>query len=174
MKSACRQIAEDGRPSIDAQLVKFSSKSGAFQVTLEANGGPDMAGDLARMDGHHVLIISADAERYTKRRPAETKPDQAPLEFDDPEPKAPASPFDTVEEQNVLVPNLEEGTMDLTNRDSGAVINSRPMTIAERAAADFAADEAERLAQDPPADPEAAARETDPGEEPPAEPAEEE
>lgn len=64
--------------------------------------------------------------------------------------------------------------MDLTNRDSGAVINSRPMTIAERAAADFAADEAERLAQDPPADPEAAARETDPGEEPPAEPAEEE
>lgn len=80
-------IAAEDRPSIDARLEKFAVKGGKYQVTLIAVGGPDLAADLARLDGHEVLIISADAAPFTRARAAPISPDQAPLEFHEPEPR---------------------------------------------------------------------------------------
>lgn len=63
-------------------MEKFAGKGGKFQVTLIAMGGPELASALARLDGHKVLVISADADPYLAERPAATRPDQEPLEFE--------------------------------------------------------------------------------------------
>lgn len=80
---AVELLAADDRPGLKARLEKFAGKGGKFQITLVALGEPEMAADLARMDGHEVLVISADAQPYQTARKPRIPPDQAPLEFNE-------------------------------------------------------------------------------------------
>jgi hypothetical protein len=85
VEKAVAIIAADERPFIEARLEKFTAKAGKYQAALVAQGGPELAADLARLDGHEVLIISADAGQYTRADPAQTDPDEPPLEFGEPD-----------------------------------------------------------------------------------------
>ena len=91
---ACAIIAGEGRANIEARLEKFGGKGGKYQATLVAQGGPELAAKLAELDGHSVLIISADASRFTRPTSApKLEPDQRPLELDE------ESPFDKPAEE---------------------------------------------------------------------------
>lgn len=88
LSEAVLLIAAEGRPNIEARLEKFTGKGGKYQASLIAVGGPEMAAQLARLDGHEVLIISADAASFQRGEPAKVQPDQAALEMDEEEPGA--------------------------------------------------------------------------------------
>lgn len=82
LAEVARVIAAEGRDFIMARLDKFTAKGGKYQATLIAQGEADLAMEFARLDGHAVLIISADAEAYQGSRSEPDIPaDQPPLEF---------------------------------------------------------------------------------------------
>lgn len=89
VRAACVLLAAEDRPHIMARLEKFTAKGGKYQAALVSQGGPELAADLARLDGHVVLIISADGERYANPDgDAAVQPDEPPLEFDAEQPVA--------------------------------------------------------------------------------------
>lgn len=97
ISEACAIIASEGRPSISAKLEKCAFKGGTFAIALKAMGGPELAAEIAELDGHEVLIISADAAPFSSPRQPATMADQAPLEFDEAEPDLPAHEEETGE-----------------------------------------------------------------------------
>lgn len=103
MAEACLMIAEGGQHSIIARLEKFVGKGGKYQASLVAQGGPELAMELAKLDGRTVVIIDADARDFDGQ-PIGSAPDQAPLEFDE-EPETPAHDGETGE---ILEPDEEE------------------------------------------------------------------
>lgn len=105
---AVLELAAEDRPHILARLEKFTAKGGKYQAALVSQGGPELAADLARLDGHVVLIISADADRYTRAGEAKTEPDQAPLEFDEP-----AEPEDEEEAEGEADPPHDPATGEI-------------------------------------------------------------
>jgi hypothetical protein len=100
LSRATQLLAAEGRPSIHARLEKFTAKGGKYQAALVTQGGPELASDLARLDGHVVLIISADAKEFRgERGPVALDPDQRPLELDEELPeRAPDDPFAAADE----------------------------------------------------------------------------
>lgn len=83
LAEACLLIAEGGQHSISARLEKFTGKGGKYQATIISQGGPELASELAKLDGKTVVLIDADARQYTAGPDIGTAPDQAPLEFDE-------------------------------------------------------------------------------------------
>lgn len=88
LSEACLMIAEGGQHSILARLEKFVGKGGKYQASLVAQGGPELAMELAKLDGRTVVIIDADARDFDGESIG-SAPDQAPLEFDEEEESPP-------------------------------------------------------------------------------------
>jgi hypothetical protein len=87
-------IAEQDEVSVHATLKGYSVKGGAFKLNAEAKGDEETALRLFEMDGHAVVIMSAEAERFFgQRKDADVLADQPtlPLASDAP---ASASPAD--------------------------------------------------------------------------------
>jgi hypothetical protein len=151
---AVRLIAAEDRASIEATLKQFTGKGGSYKVTLEAMGSPEMASDLARLDGHDVLVISADAEPYSRQTKPRIAPDQMPIEFAESEEvmtgvdEGPAAtgdgsgePLPPVGDGDQTGEAIGNGTrweidfanaeMNLVNSTTGKVLESRPATAEE-------------------------------------------
>lgn len=83
-------IAEQDDITVHATLKGYSADAGTFKLKLVARGDLEVAGQLYALDGHDVVLISADSKRFGgQRKEAENLPDQAKLEFADPGEKAP-------------------------------------------------------------------------------------
>lgn len=95
LAEACLMIAEGGQHSVQARLEKFGGKGGKYQATLVTQGGPELAMELAKLDGRTVLIIDADARDF-EGGSIGSAPDQRPLEFDE-EPETPPHDEETGE-----------------------------------------------------------------------------
>jgi hypothetical protein len=77
-------VAEEDLVSVQGTLKGYSGKGGDFKATIEARGDEDTALELFKMDGHAVVIMSADATRFEgQRKDVETQPDQPALGFSD-------------------------------------------------------------------------------------------
>lgn len=83
LAEACLLIAAQGQHQIVARLEKFVGKGGKYQVALALQGGPELAMDLAKLDGKTVLIVDADSRPYEGSAPDPSQSDQPPLEFDE-------------------------------------------------------------------------------------------
>lgn len=90
-------VTEEDEIAVTGTLKGYSAKGGDFQLKVEAQGDDETALQLFKMDGHSVVIISADASKFLgKNGEAEVIPDQAALAFSDSEepPKEPAEEVD--------------------------------------------------------------------------------
>lgn len=85
IRKVVRVVAEEDLFSIDGVIKGYSGKGGAFKVNIEARGDEQTATELFKMDGHDVVIMSADASRFTgQKKDAEVQPDQPAFGFADP------------------------------------------------------------------------------------------
>lgn len=83
LKRVAMVIAEEDEISIAATLKGYSAKPGEFDLKLSAVSDSETATQLFNLNGHDVLIISADAERFFGSGPEiETDPDNFSLPFD--------------------------------------------------------------------------------------------
>lgn len=89
VKKVTRVVAEQDNNSVHATLKGYSAGDG-FDIKLKANSDEETALELYRMQGHEVIIISADARKFEgQRKDTEIDEDQAPLPFSDPKPAEP-------------------------------------------------------------------------------------
>lgn len=85
-------VAEEDEVSVTATLKGYSVKGDTFVLKAEAKGDEDTATQLFRLDGHDVVLISADAKRFmANKKPAVIDPDQRALGFADAAPASAAS-----------------------------------------------------------------------------------
>jgi hypothetical protein len=86
VRKVVRVVAEEDLVSVSATLKGYSAKGDVFKLNAEARGDEDTALDLFRMDGHDVVIMSADAQRFVgQRKDAEVQPDQPALTLEPPQ-----------------------------------------------------------------------------------------
>jgi hypothetical protein len=79
-------VAEEDEIAVTGTLKGYSAKGGDFKLTVEAAGDDETALELYKMDGHAVVIMSADAAKFLKKnKDADVEPDQPALEFADEE-----------------------------------------------------------------------------------------
>ena len=87
IKKVARVIAEQDQTSVHATLKGYTAGDG-FDIKLKANSDEDTALELFRMQGHEVIIISADARKFEgQRKDVDVDEDQAPLPFSEPKPE---------------------------------------------------------------------------------------
>lgn len=80
IRKIARVIAEGEEVAVHGKLESYSN-NGGFTLKLTAQNDEDTALELFRLQGHDVVIVSADAERFLKNvKEAETEPDQLDLE----------------------------------------------------------------------------------------------
>jgi hypothetical protein len=97
IRKVVRVVAEEDTISVDGTLKGYAAKGGLFTLKIEARGDEETAHELFKMDGHSVVIMSADATRFTgQKSDAVTEPDQPDLKFSDPE-KHPSDDSDLVD-----------------------------------------------------------------------------
>lgn len=78
-------VAEQDEISVSATLKGYSAKGGTFKLNAEARGDQETALQLFDMDGHDVIIMSADSARFTgQAKPAAVEPDQPGLSLEPP------------------------------------------------------------------------------------------
>lgn len=76
-------VAEQEEISVTATLKGYSADGEVFKLKLEARGDEDTALQLFRMDGHEVVVMSADAARFLgQKKDADVQLDQPALELD--------------------------------------------------------------------------------------------
>jgi hypothetical protein len=114
-------IAEEDEISVHAKLAGWKANGDAFEGKFKAKGDGETALQLFELDGHEIVIISADATRFTgERRPAPVEPDQRPLEFAD----APAKSAQAGAEE----PEHPDDDSDLA--DAGGTAKAEDETVA--------------------------------------------
>lgn len=87
IKKVALVVAGQDNNSVHATLKGYSAGDG-FDIKLKANSDEETALELYRMQGHEVIIISADARKFEgQRKDADIEEDQAPLPFSDPKPE---------------------------------------------------------------------------------------
>lgn len=78
-------VAEQDEISVTATVKGYSAKGGVFKINAEARGDEETATQLFGMDGHDVVIMSADSARFTgQKNDADVQPDAPGLPFSDP------------------------------------------------------------------------------------------
>lgn len=78
-------VAEQDEISVQAKLKGYAVDGETFKLKVVAQGDEETALGLFRMDGHDVLLISADSTRFNgQRRDVRTDPDQREIPFADP------------------------------------------------------------------------------------------
>lgn len=82
IKKICHVVAEGEEISVAGKLDKYSN-SGSFSLSISAANDEDAALALYRMQGHDVIIMSADAKRFLDSNEVEVIPDQASMQFAD-------------------------------------------------------------------------------------------
>ena len=96
-------VAEQDEVSVTATLKGYGVKGDTFSLKAEAKGDEETAIQLFKLDGHEVVIISADAKRFmSQRKPVAIDPDQRALSFADDKPTTKAEPL-------FLVTTFEDG-----------------------------------------------------------------
>lgn len=78
-------LAEQDDITVHATLKGYAADGGTFKLKLVARGDMEVAQQLYALDGHEVVLISADSKRFTgQRRDPPIAPDQGALTFADP------------------------------------------------------------------------------------------
>lgn len=86
-------VAEEDEISVHATLAGYRVNGDAFELKAKAKGDEDTAVQLFRLDGHEVVIISADSTRFHgQRRDPNIPSDKLELPFSDPPPLNEAAP----------------------------------------------------------------------------------
>lgn len=86
-------IAEEDEISVHATLAGYRVNGDAFELKAKAKGDEETAVQLFRLDGHEVVIISADSTRFHgQRRAANIPTDKPELPFADSPAKGAAAP----------------------------------------------------------------------------------
>lgn len=76
-------VAQEDKVTVDGVLKGYSGKGGAFSLKIEAQGDEATALELFKMDGHPVVIISADADKFVGQKgDVQTDADQPALKFE--------------------------------------------------------------------------------------------
>lgn len=79
-------VAEQDEIAVAAVLKGYSAKGGTFKLNAEARGDQETALQLFDMDGHDVVIMSADASRFLgNAKDAAIEPDQPEMSLEPPE-----------------------------------------------------------------------------------------
>ncbi len=87
IRKTARVIAEEDQVAVHATLKGYNAGEG-FDIKLKANSDEENALQLFRMQGHEVILISADAKKFDgQRKDADVEEDQAPLPFSDARPE---------------------------------------------------------------------------------------
>jgi len=73
-----RVVVEGEEISVTGKLEKYTH-SGGFDLKISAESDEDVALQLFRMQGHNIVILSADAKRFLQAEAAETQPDEPEL-----------------------------------------------------------------------------------------------
>lgn len=140
-------VAEEDEISVHAKLNGYSADGETFKLKATVQADEETALQLFRLDGHEVVILSADATRFTgQRRDPAVMPDQGALEFADgqgkgeAEPEHPADDSDLAEagsqaEEARTRINVGIGMFERKD-ESGAWVVDRPASPAELAAED--------------------------------------
>lgn len=112
-------VAEGDEISVTGTLKGYSAKGGDFQLKVEAQGDDATALQLFKMDGHAVVIKSADASKLLgKKSEAEVIPDQAALAFSDEETPAEEVDLEAAAEPPAVESATEEALVE--DEESGA------------------------------------------------------
>ena len=84
IRKAVQVVAEQDEISVVGTLKGYSAKGGQFSLKVEAQGDEETANQLFRMDGHDLVLMSADASRFMgqKKDPTVDK-DQPEIPFAD-------------------------------------------------------------------------------------------
>jgi hypothetical protein len=83
IRKAVIVIAEEDLVSVNGTMKGYTGKGGLFVLKVEARGDEDTATELFRMDGHDVVIMSADHSRFAGQKgDAEVQPDSPALPFE--------------------------------------------------------------------------------------------
>ena len=78
-------VAQEDKITVDGTLKGYTGKGGLFTLKIEARGDQETALELFKMDGHSVVITSADAAPFNgQKSDVETDPDQPEIPFSDP------------------------------------------------------------------------------------------
>lgn len=130
-------VAEEDTISVRATLKGYSADGGdVFKLKGEARGDEQTAIDLFRMDGHDVVIMSADAQRFLgQRKDADISVDQPPFGFSD-APKGPENDEDLVAAADVASVtriNLKTGMVERLADDDTNWVDERLATPEELA-----------------------------------------
>jgi len=106
IKKTVLVVAEQDEISVTATVKGYSAKGGVFKINAEARGDEDTAQQLFGMDGHDVVIMSADSQRFTgQRKDPEVQPDQAALFSDAPQAEEPPALDPDGDEEDTITPS---------------------------------------------------------------------
>jgi hypothetical protein len=158
VKKAVFVMAEQDDLSVHATLKGYSADGGTFKLKLVASGDMDTAKQLYSLDGHEVVLISADSKRFQgARKEPQIDPDQPGLKFSDqvitsdPPAKTPEDDTDLsgggepVTDLKTTRVNLVEGTVEdsADGKTWSYVRDATPEELAavREAQADFQGDE---------------------------------
>jgi hypothetical protein len=141
IKKVVRVVAEQDANSVHATLKGYNAGEG-FDIKLKANADEETALELFRMQGHEVIIISADARKFEgQKRDADIEEDQAPLPFSDPKPEPQQSDgtetdlADAAEDETVAEAVAEAEVPEIVVDDDGQPLT--PEQEAEWSTVDF-------------------------------------
>lgn len=112
LRKAVVVVAEQDAPSVHAKLSGFNIKDGAIKGTFSAVGDIESVTRLFALDGHEVILLSADSRPFHgQRRDPEIAPDAPELEFPNgPDLNGPAGDTDLAGEDEEIeeAPALED------------------------------------------------------------------
>lgn len=96
IRKLTRVVVEGDEISVTAKLERYTHGGSTFDLKLVAQADEDAATELFKMQGHDVVIMSTDAERFLHTPASDTsEPDQPGLDLEfDPEPETPEHPQD--------------------------------------------------------------------------------
>lgn len=84
LRKAVVVVAEQDAPSVHAKLSGFNIKDGAIKGTFTAVGDIESVTRLFALDGHEVILLSADSRPFHgQRRDPDIDPDAPELSFPD-------------------------------------------------------------------------------------------
>lgn len=114
-------IAEEDEISVHATLTGYSVDGDTFKLKATAKGDEDTAIQLFRLDGHEVVLISADSKRFNgQRKDPDVQADQLGMGFADAENKDDGKPAGG---------QGPEGDADLAGEEAGEPVGQSVKTV---------------------------------------------
>lgn len=125
IRKVVRVVAEGEEISLVGKLERYSN-AGTFDLKITANSDEEAALALFKMQGHEVLIRSADAAQYLGGVEVKTDPDEPGLPFAD---NVSADEVRELKESIPAPPEDDSDLADAANAGPGEIVDEDPLGL---------------------------------------------